>query len=64
LRAFFYEVSMPDDDTAPTVIQRPILHLPRAKLNGIGVVKRPSGEVRMEEVVEEMKNPQPPEREG
>lgn len=53
------------DDTAPTVIQRPILHLPpKAKLNGTGVVVKPSGEVRMDDVVEELKNPPSPEQEG
>ena len=49
------------DENPPVAPTRPILHLPKAKLNGTGVVKRPDGEVRMEQVVEELKNPQPTE---
>lgn len=51
---------MPDENT-PVVTVRPILHLPKAKLNGVGVVKLPTGEVRMQEVIEELKHPQPTE---
>ncbi len=50
------------DEKAPqTHVQRPVLHL-RSKMNGNGVVKRPGGEVRMEKIFEEAKNPDPPGR--
>lgn len=53
------------DEQPPIVPKRETLHLPpKAKLNGSGVVRRPSGEVRMEQVVEELQNPAPPERGG
>lgn len=54
---------MPDEPVTQQP-QRPILHLPKAKLNGAGVVMRPSGEVRMQDVIEEHKNPEPPEQGG
>lgn len=53
---------MPDEPTA-VVRQREILHLPKAKLNGTGVVKRPDGEVRHEDMMREQQEPAPADKE-
>lgn len=49
---------MPDDpsDATGIVSHRHTLHLPKAKMNGQGVVLRPSGEIRHELMVEEIKD--------
>lgn len=50
---------MPDESAV--VKQREILHLPKARLNGTGVVKAPSGEVRHSDMLEEIEHPRPVE---
>jgi len=34
------------------------LSLPKAKMNGTGVVKKPDGQVRHEQMIEEIQNPE------